>query len=211
MVQNNYSFKERIKLIVDTSYNVLCNKIIHGDINIHNEASMQLHLGTILKQLGELYEFSASDNFVIELETPEQINPTQKSSSGFARCDVKISLDNGLEKCDAFIELKYFKKSPNEAVTDNKFSVYCDIENLEKYQRNDESRLCYEIIYTDNINYTHNNEFKFCIGDGFVISANSYPYTKNRIVKIENNYPLEWDVYIQQNEQIKHCFLKIEL
>ena len=205
------SFRERIKTIVDTSYNILCNKIVCGDIRIYNEASMQLHLGTIIKQLGELYEFSDAENFRIELEAPEEISPTQKSSSGYARCDIKLLLSNGNEICEALIELKYLKKSTNEAVTDNKYSVYCDIENLESYKKKDNNRLCFEIIYTDNINYTHKNNYKFCIGNGHLLSAGSYQYTQNRTTKIEGNYSIEWDICDQQEEHGIHCFLKIDI
>ena len=205
------SLKERVEQIVDTSYTILCNKISNGDILVFNEASMQLHLGTIMKQLGVLYEFSKTEHFGIWLEAPEEIDPTQKSYRGNARCDIILSLSNSEETCEAFIELKYFKKTETEAVTDNKYSVYCDIENLERYKEKDENRLCYEIVYTDNINYTHKNNYKYCIGEGHIISAKPYEYTKNRIVRIKKNYLLKWDIYNCINNAQKSCFLKIEL
>ena len=179
------TLEERIEFIVNTSYCILCNKIANGDIEIPNEASMQLHLGTIMKQLGMLFEYSPKEHFRIEMEAIEDILPTQKSSKGKARCDIKLTLSEGKKSCKAFVELKYLKKSANAAVTDNKFFVYCDIENLERYKSKEKNSLCYEIIYTDNLNYTSNNDTQFCVGDGNLLTAGTYPYTKNRKVQSE--------------------------
>lgn len=206
------SLLNRIKQIVDHAYLLLCNKITQKDLVIHNEASLQLYLGVIMQQIGVLYQFSPTDHFVIELESPEEIGKTQKSSNGKARCDIKIVLSNGISKAEAFIELKFFKKHFNGTVTNNKFSLYCDIENLEKYLNKDSSRICYEILYTDNFNYTIKNNSKFCIGDGHTIIGGQYQYTRTRNVKIQNNYTLNWDIYAMNNNfQRHHCFLKIPI
>lgn len=207
------TFEERLREVVNISYRLLCEKIVGQDISIHNEASMQLHLSVIIKQIGILYEFSSSERFSIELESLEEIESTQKSSNGKARCDIKVKLYDQItrESCTAFIELKYFKKSINEAVTDNKFFLYCDLENLERYSLKDNS-VCYEILFTDNPNYTICNNYKFCIGDGYTITASKYSYTKDRSVKISNNYELHWDIYKSNKDSIcNYCFLKIEL
>lgn len=207
------TFEERLREVVNISYRLLCEKIVGQDISIHNEASMQLHLSVIIKQIGILYEFFSSERFSIELESLEEIESTQKSSNGKARCDIKVKLYDQItqESCTAFIELKYFKKSINEAVTDNKFFLYCDLENLERYSLKDNS-ICYEILFTDNPNYTTCNNYKFCIGDGHTITATKYSYTKDRSVEISNNYELHWDIY-KSNKDSKgnYCFLKIEL
>ena len=199
------TLEERIEFIVDTSYCILCNKIANGDIAIPNEASMQLHLGTIMKQLGMQFEYSPKDRFRIEMESVQQILPTQKSKRGKARCDIKLTLSEGKKKCEAFVELKYLKKSVNAAVTDNKFFVYCDIENLESYKNKAKNSLCYEIVYTDNLNYTYNNGFQFCIGDGHLLTSGTYTYT-NRNVLIANNYQFKWDIFNQD-----FCFMKLKV
>lgn len=200
------TLEERIEFIVNTSYCILCNKIANGDIEIPNEASMQLHLGTIMKQLGMLFEYSPKEHFRIEMEAIEDILPTQKSSKGKARCDIKLTLSEGKKSCKAFVELKYLKKSANAAVTDNKFFVYCDIENLERYKSKEKNSLCYEIIYTDNLNYTSNNDTQFCVGDGNLLTAGTYPYTKNRKVQIANNYQFKWDIFNKDA-----CFMKLKV
>ena len=74
MSNNVLSLKERLTEIVDISYRVLCNKIVSQSINIPNEASLQLQLGVILKQVGQLYEFSTEDRFTIQLEDVQDIN-----------------------------------------------------------------------------------------------------------------------------------------
>ena len=103
------TFEERLREVVNISYRLLCEKIVGQDISIHNEASMQLHLSVIIKQIGVLYELSSSERFSIELESYEEIESTQKSSNGKARCDIKIKLYDQItqEICTAFIELKY--------------------------------------------------------------------------------------------------------
>ena len=202
---------KRIETIIDLSYNIFINKVAFEDIAIHNEASMQMHLGTIIKQIGVLHEFSPKERFIIELETPETIEATTKSIKGGARCDIKIALQNGNKKAEAFIELKYFKKSKNEAVTDNKYALYCDLENLEKYRDNDTKRVCYEILYTDNINYTKDKICKYSIGEGHLVTG-SYEYTKDRKVLLKNRYNMHWDIYTYGIGKEKHdCFLKIKL
>ena len=97
--------------IVDISYRVLCNKIVSQSINIPNEASLQLQLGVILKQVGQLYEFSTEDRFAIQLEDVQDISATQKSKKGKARYDIMLTLENGVDKSTVAIELKHFKKA----------------------------------------------------------------------------------------------------
>lgn len=206
------SLIERLRAVINLSFKLLSNKIANKEIEIYNEASMQLQLGAIMQQLALLFKYSPNERFAVELEVSEKINCTQKSSRGNARCDVRLTLTDGIQKADAFIELKYLKKEDNEAVTDNKFFVYCDIENLESYKKNNPDRLCYEFVYTNNANYTHKNKYKFCIGDKHKILAKRYEYTKQRDVSLSNNYDLEWNEYKSSSEDdIGHYFLQIDL
>ena len=115
--------KERLKEIVQISYNLLCNKIADGNIYVHNEASLQMHLGVILKQVGHLYEFSKSDRFSVELETWREIEGTLKSKKGRARCDIQLKMENEHESHEVAIELKYFRRHVNETITDNRSKI----------------------------------------------------------------------------------------
>jgi hypothetical protein len=62
------TYRDRLARIVDDGYDVLSQKIRKGRISVDNEASLQLHYSSILKTLGELYEFAKADLFSIELE-----------------------------------------------------------------------------------------------------------------------------------------------
>ncbi len=197
--------KERLRLIVDQAYSLLCSKVAGGEITVKNEASMQLQLGALLKTIGQLYEFASSEHFHIELETPEDISETAKSKKG-ARCDIKLAFYEGRQsspKAVAYIELKYFKipeqDASTEATTDNRFALLMDLENLEKYQ--DELRdgncsrpLCYEIVFAENSTYySAKGSTKYDIGEG-VPSDKEYKY-RNKTVRLKHQYIFHWDIY----------------
>lgn len=197
---------ERLQEIVELSYRILCNKVAAGSIQIPNEASMQMQLGTILNWVGKLYELDKNDHIFVELESPKEIAETCKSK-GKARCDIYVTLTNGNSKAAATIELKHLKKDPNEAVTDNRFFVLQDLENLEQYKVNEPDLMCYEIVYTDNINHTINKAgLTVNIGDG-ATSPQELKYTQERKVVLQGHYTFLWDVYDNGSE--KHCFLKL--
>ena len=195
------SIEERLKQIIDLSYKLLCHKIVAGSINIHNEASLQMQLGIILKQIAQLYEFDKKDRFTIELERWIEIPSTIKSANGRARCDIVIEVN---DKKKVAIELKYFKQSENEAVTDNRFSLLLDLANLEQYKEANPGLLCYEIVYTDNENYTKpDNRSKIKITP--TIPQESEEYC-GRTIKLQKAYASVWDSYTKE-----HHFLKIDL
>ena len=198
------SIEDRLKQIIDISYKLLCNKIVSGGIRIDNEASLQMQLGVILKQIGQLYEFGNNDHFTVELETWQDISSTSKSNKGRARCDISLRFISNSEAKEAAIELKYFKHSTNEAVTDNRFSLLLDLENLEQYKANNPDLLCYEIVYTDNENYAKlDNRSKIKITP--TISGNTEPYA-GRTITLQKSYSSVWDSYSKE-----HHFLKIDL
>lgn len=210
IIERINELKERLAIIVNNSYFVFCNKIANEEIKIHNEASMQLQLGVIIKQFGTLYTFSPKEHFVIHLESHEEIPSTQKSAKGKARCDIKLELIDEERKISAlaFIELKYFKYGKgSETVTDNVYSLYADLENLEQYQKENSNSICYEILYTNNGNYSKSNDNKYKISDSYTIKPGEYENTKNRKVIIKGEYKLHWDKY----KEPKHNFLKIDL
>ena len=201
--------KERLKEIVQISYNLLCNKIADGNICVHNEASLQMHLGVILKQVGHLYEFSKSDRFSVELETWREIEGTFKSKKGRARCDIQLKMANEHGSHEVAIELKYFRRHINETITDNRFSVLLDLENLEQYQVNNPDLLCFEIVYTDNENYTKiDNRSKIKITPK--VSGNDEPYV-GRTIKLRKTYDSIWDSYHSKDDKHGHHFLMIDL
>ncbi|MBQ2440275.1 MAG: hypothetical protein II271_03640 [Muribaculaceae bacterium] len=203
---NTITLKDRLREIVDISYRILCNKIVSKSISISNEASFQLQFGVILKQIGQLYEFDEKDRFYIQLEDVQTIDVTQKSPHGRARCDIMLSLKNGKDEFSVAIELKYFKKAEGETITDNRFRILCDIENLENYKKANSKSVGYQIVYTDNPNYANSQSTSYIkIGEGATLNAGKHS-SNGRSVNLANSYIFKWDIYKDNN-----CFLKIEV
>ena len=168
---------------------------------------MQLQFGSLLKSIGQFYEFSPNDHFCIELESPEDISETAKSPNG-ARCDIKLSFFEGRQstaKSKAFIELKYFKHDikTTETITSNRFSVFLDLENLERYQ--DEKRdanspkpICCEIVFAENSTYYSpkkkdlKNEM-LNIGEGESNNPSELIEYGSKKVSLKNKHVFHWD------------------
>ena len=201
--QTVLSMKDRLKQIVNLSYEILCNKISCGGVQIPNEASLQMQFGVILKQVGQLFEFEKNEHFLIDLETPQEVSLSPKSGSTHARCDISLKMVKGKKEVCAAIEIKHFRKDKNETVTDNRFSVMLDLKNLELYKEQDKNLLCYEIVYTNNVNYTLPGRSKIELSGN--ISGNII-YTDNKQVDLSNSYNADWDCYEKEN----NYFLKIE-
>ena len=197
------SLPKRMEQIIRVSYDILCNKIANGSVIVQNEASLQMQFGVILKQVGQLYEFSDQDHFKIELETPRDIEASTKSNRGQARCDISLRLFNDSDSIGAEIELKYFKyDKTQEAVTDNRFSVLMDLENLELYKKREPRLMCYEFVYTDNKNYanpstTSGIKLAPCI-------TQSYTYGR-KTINLNACYEAEWTAYGE------HYFMKTRI
>lgn len=215
--------QSRLNRIVNDSYEILCNKVVQNSISVPNEASLQLHFGTVLKQVGVLHEYSLTDGFKIELELPIELSECTAKSKGKARCDIYMELTNGKYSVYAAIELKHFKYSKTqEATTDNRFALLCDLENMEHYKEQyweqDKKLLqCYAIVYTDNINYTKesNGKRKSSGMRAFDLKgeiSGVYEYTKERKVNLKLRHNADWDsfsVLSKNKESISHNFLKI--
>ncbi len=108
------TYRDRLARIVDDGYDILSQKIRKGRISVDNEASLQLHYSSILKTLGELYEFAKDDLFSIELEKNVVVieGAFVKSKSEKARIDIFLKLENRetRENTSCAIELKFFRK-----------------------------------------------------------------------------------------------------
>ena len=195
-----------MEYIINYAYMLFCNQVAGGSIHIDNEASMQLHLSTILLQLGRLNVFSPDEHFDIILEKKIQLNsPTCKSKNKKARVDIWIEIKKGIDKhYAAAIELKYLKKSKTAAVTDERHSVYKDLENLEHYATQHDNLMTCEIICSGNLNFAeYNKGRKFSIADSTVISSYDGDATYGAISLSRQYPPIKWDRYEKYN------FLKI--
>ena len=192
----------RMEQIISVAYDILCNKIAVGNIVVKNEASLQMQFGVLLKQVGLLYEFSDDERFSIALETPQEIDASTKSAKGKARCDIFLSFADKQNSVSAAIELKHFVYDKSqEAVTDNRFAVMQDLENLERYKAKNSSLMCYEIVYTDNPNYA-NPQTTAGIKLAPKVTQN-YTY-REKTINLQSSYDAEWVNYES------HYFMKVK-
>lgn len=159
------TLQERLQEIIRTSYQIFQKKIVGGIYSIENEASLQLLFGEVLLDVGRLNTYSWEERFIVGREF-KYTKPTTSKTDNEAICDISLRLVSGQKECTAAIEMKYLKKSKFEAVTDNRFSVLQDIENLEHYPVG----LGVMLVYSDNPNYADPNTASYLkIGHGNTI------------------------------------------
>lgn len=198
------TLQERLKEIVQTSYQIFCKKIVGGIYTIENEASLQLLFGEVLLDVGRLHTYSWNERFIVGREF-KYTKPTTSKNANEAICDISIRLISDQNECTAAIEMKYLKRCKNETVTDNRFSVLQDIENLEHYPVD----LGFMLVYTDNPNYTDPDTTSYIkIGKGNTIGGGNTYKTGNKYYKdvcIKNTYTLLWDTF--KTKGLTHCFM----
>ena len=114
------SNKERLAKAIDSSWEICSQRIASKKIKINKESSLQLHLGSILKEFGELACVYPGEEFLIELETDHEKQ----------NIDVYCTLGD----IHAAIELKCFRRSSNRAKDIDMYDVLKDISRLESYQ-----------------------------------------------------------------------------
>ena len=189
--------RERAVSIVERSCEIFQAKIMNHNIGeISNEASMQLQLGTILQQVGTLFEWGAKDRFNVIFEKPFDIECTNKSANGKAKCDIFIEMYVDGDGCSPYrvgMELKYFPKCDNEATTDNRIAILEDIQNIEQYIAEDKIDLGYSYIYTTNGNYAHSDtKSNINLGDGVEVHGGK---CKSETVELKGTYKPNWQEY----------------
>ena len=190
---------QRLRKIIDEGYEIFCQQVAGGVISLENEASMQLFLSNILLQLGQVNEFAKDEHFSIRLEAVQKDAGTEKSPKN-ARADIWIEFEKDSETvASAAIELKCFLHKKNAAVTDARYSVYKDLQNLEKYQETHPGLLICEIVYTRNTNLLADKGLKFSIADGTIESCAVEENSSYKSIDLRHSYPVEWDMYAGDN------------
>lgn len=206
-------YKQRLKQIIETSFNLLEMKIANGGIISNNEASFQLELGYILKVVGQLYEFHPNEKFHLDLEHPFGLREaTQKSKTENARIDIYLEFGTESEKASSAIELKFLKKK-NHREPNNRYDIFKDLANLEDYKENGID-LCYFYISTDHDHYVNQprysdrtKDFDFRDGKTYVSgTALAYRTAKpyGDPISLKGNYEFNWktieDLYFMKVE-----------
>ena len=194
------TLQERLQEIIQTSYQLLCKKIVGGSICINSEATLQHYFGLILSDVGHLYEFGKTDIFTVSMEYEIKNIKTMKSD-GVARADIFLSLSVGEQTETAAIEIKYLPKSPNEAVTDNRFYLLWDMENLEAYKEAGKAKMGFLMVYTTNVSYTRDDNSYVILGNGEkpAQSVSSDRSSNPNAAHLKGQYHIEWDSYGNDN------------
>ena len=171
-----------------------------------------------MSTLAQLYEFSPSARVIIDLE--KAIEPVYTSKTkGVSRCDIVISfLNNNHLVSQAYIELKYFKKSEStsEATKDHRFGLFMDIENLECYRNlsKDVQTLCYLIAMAQNETYANpDSRSSLKTGNGCMTKDSmtkhetedkyTISYSGRDSISLKDNYLFDWTSYATD----KHCLI----
>ncbi|MCC6375374.1 MAG: hypothetical protein IT465_11270 [Moraxellaceae bacterium] len=197
-------YQERLVQVVEFAYARLRERINGRRICVENEASLQLHFSTLLKIVGEMYESSKNEIFLIELEKPVSLSNGcfGKSGTRKAKIDICISFENieTKKKHSCAIELKYFKEV-NHREPNNRYDVFADIRNLETY--GEFAEIGFLIVATDHNHYVNKSAYSpdtadFDLRDGKTYAAKtvlSYktntPYGEDIFLK--NDYSFSWD------------------
>ncbi len=199
-------YRDRLAQIVEFAYDRLREKINGGRICVENEASLQLHLSSLLKTIGELYQSSKNEVFSIELEKPVTLSGGcfDKSGTRKAKIDVWISFEN-LEtksKHSCAIELKYFKFA-NHREPNNRYDVFSDIQNLEAY--GDFADLGFLIVATDHHHYVNQDNYSqdtadFDFRHGKIYHSDTVLTYKTEKphgnpIFLRNSYSFAWDEF----------------
>lgn len=181
------SLEEKLKHIIDTSYNFLLGQVGNGRIVIQNEASMQLHFAYILKSIGELMQFSYTDVFSIKLETPYVSGSTlNKSGSKKAKIDIALTLSNNETLASCAIELKHFQKD-NHREPNNRYDAYNDLQNLEDYVSSTLYSFGVFLLATDHLHYVNQNIYSADTADYDLRQGSSY--TAGRVLEYRTSKP----------------------
>lgn len=199
-------YRDRLIEIVEFAYARLREKINGGRICVENEASLQLHLSSLLKSIGELYERSKNEVFSIELEKPVLLPGAcfNKSGTCKAKIDIWLSFENSETKTkhSCAIELKYFKFA-NHREPNNRYDVFSDIQNLEAY--GEFADLGFLIVATDHHHYVNQDSYSRDTADFDFRHGKSYnagtalnyntakPY--GHPIVLGNSYSFNWDEF----------------
>jgi hypothetical protein len=196
----------RLSKVIDLAYERLRTRINSGRILIDNEASLQLQLGSLLKDVGELFEDTRDDLFAIELEKPVQLDGAKFGKSGTQKAKIDIfcsythRVSGEIETCA--IELKYFKCA-NHREPNNRYDVFADILNLENYGQF--AQQGYLIVATDHEHYVRHEgysedtaDFDFRHGQTYTAGTLA-TYRTNGYkgpIRLRDSYRFEWDTEV---------------
>lgn len=210
----NLLLKSRQDLLMDIikrSFEILLAQINNGRIVIENEIDLQLQYSYLLKNMGELHQFSLEDVFTIRLEVPFSSKvQLVKSNSERAKIDILLYLTDktGLNTpVTCAIELKYFKAA-NHREPNNRYDAFADIKNLETYIEEGIADFGVFLLGTDHKHYVSQHTYSSNTADFDMRDGSSYKAQKKLVYKTNkpygsdieliNNYDFEWTEIIDK-------------
>lgn len=204
----------RMRDIVGFSYARLRDKLNGDAIRVDNEASLQLQFAAILKSVGEIHLCRQGESFRVELEKPVFTRvPAGFGKSGSARAKVDIWLaiyESGHVVCSCAIEMKFFKRV-NHREPNNRYDVFADISNLERYAG--VANIGYIMVATDHDHYVSQSSYSMDTADfdfrhgsryarGRLLSYRTEkPYGAD--IRLSRDYAFSWDEFRDGT----HCML----
>lgn len=128
----------RLDMLLDMSWEIFFARVVSGRIKVNREASMQLHLAAIIREMGETLCVLPDELFHIDLETK------------ISKANVDICCSLG--EVRGALELKCFRKDSNRATDLDLYDALKDIERLDSYPDLHARRF---ICLTDNPYYAY--------------------------------------------------------
>lgn len=189
---------EKMDLVIKEAWKLFKSKFINERFYITTEAPFQHHLANIIRLVGELYCFSRTEMFLVDLETKiENINEKTK----FIDITCYFYKD-GVVTAKGAIELKFKKKSQG-ADDFARIDSYVDIEALEKCLERGFD-IAYFGMITDNSIYTRKSAPMttgdiFSMRNGYITPINTpitNPSCKGRsesVVTLKYPHEFNWE------------------
>lgn len=190
---------EKLDLIVTEAWTIFNHQFLNGRIQVEKEAPFQHHLANIIRDLGNLYCFSRSETFIVDLETKE-LNIRKKNKF----IDITFGFYDGPKLlAKAAMELK-FKKKIQGAEDFARIDSYQDIESLEYCLERGYSN-AYFCMIADDLIYSKASKIAttgdiFSMREGYVtpinipISNANCKGRKDVIVTFKKAHTFEWQV-----------------
>jgi hypothetical protein len=164
---------EKLKHVISQSVELVITQLACGRLVLTSESSLQLHLGIILQQLGDIYCFSNSESFRVALEVPfTSTTQFMKSKSKKALIDLVVTFRDAIhpeQTVSAAIELKHFQ-AINQREPNNRYDAFMDLKNLEAYVDAKQVNFGSFILLTNHVHYisqprsTQTNDFDLSQG-----------------------------------------------
>ncbi|MED4600015.1 hypothetical protein P9314_04740 [Paenibacillus validus] len=195
---------EKLKIVISQGVELVTTQLACGRLSLTSEASLQLHMGMILQQIGDTYCFSKSESFHVALEVPFTSATTlMKSKTKKALIDLVVTfqdLQHPEQTVTAAIELKHYQ-AKNQREPNNRYDAFMDLNNLEAYVAAKQADIGAFILITDHIHYTikprslQTNDFDLSHGatykHGTVLTYRTEkPYGEP--IRLNRDYYFEW-------------------